>query len=91
MVCIRGVGKLALLIGLCWLCSSVQGHPLSRRSISEVQLMHNVREHKQVVERQDWLQVKLKNILSPSPNDSQKGKKGKYRTLFPLEPLSDLT
>uniref|UniRef100_A0A4W4G1C4 Parathyroid hormone n=1 Tax=Electrophorus electricus TaxID=8005 RepID=A0A4W4G1C4_ELEEL len=55
-----------------------------KRSISEVQLMHNVGEHKQVVERQDWLQVKLKTILIPSLNDSQKGLKGRNRTLFPV-------
>uniref|UniRef100_A0A3Q4H5B4 Parathyroid hormone n=1 Tax=Neolamprologus brichardi TaxID=32507 RepID=A0A3Q4H5B4_NEOBR len=35
-------------------------------TISEVQLMHNVREHKQVGERQDWLQEKLKGIIVAS-------------------------
>jgi len=49
----------------------------SKRSISEVQLMHNVREHKEMLERQDWLQLKLNNILIPSLNDSQKEQKGK--------------
>ncbi|ROL41195.1 Parathyroid hormone [Anabarilius grahami] len=48
-----------------------------KRSISEVQLMHNVREHKEMLERQDWLQLKLNNILIPSLNDSQKEQKGK--------------
>uniref|UniRef100_A0A3B5QTZ4 Parathyroid hormone n=1 Tax=Xiphophorus maculatus TaxID=8083 RepID=A0A3B5QTZ4_XIPMA len=38
-----------------------------KRSISEVQFMHNVQEHKQVGERQDWLQEKLKKIIIPSP------------------------
>uniref|UniRef100_A0A9J7ZGV5 Parathyroid hormone n=1 Tax=Cyprinus carpio carpio TaxID=630221 RepID=A0A9J7ZGV5_CYPCA len=52
----------------------LEGLPLSRRSISEVQLMHNVREHKEMLERQDWLQLKLNNIIIPSLNDSQKGK-----------------
>ncbi|XP_062381399.1 parathyroid hormone 1b [Sardina pilchardus] len=80
-------GRVAVVMSLCCLCWSlrVQGHPLRKRSISEVQLMHNVREHKQVAERQDWLQVKLKNILSPSPNDSQKGQRGKHRTLSSLQ------
>ncbi|XDV17466.1 hypothetical protein PO909_023318 [Leuciscus waleckii] len=54
----------------------LEGAPL-RRSISEVQLMHNVREHKEMLERQDWLQLKLNNILIPSLNDSQKEQKGK--------------
>uniref|UniRef100_A0A8C1LSL2 Parathyroid hormone n=1 Tax=Cyprinus carpio TaxID=7962 RepID=A0A8C1LSL2_CYPCA len=51
----------------------LEGLPL-RRSISEVQLMHNVQEHKEMLERQDWLQLKLNNIIIPSLNDSQKGK-----------------
>ncbi|XP_062869482.1 parathyroid hormone 1b [Trichomycterus rosablanca] len=73
----------AMLIILVWsLCHLValEGQPISKRSISEVQLMHNVGEHKQVVERQDWLQVKLKTIIIPSINESQKGQKGKSRT-----------
>lgn len=37
-----------------------------KRTISEVQLMHNVREHKQVGERQDWLQETLKDIIVAS-------------------------
>ncbi|KAF7703280.1 hypothetical protein HF521_022287 [Silurus meridionalis] len=65
------------------LCSLVhlEALPISKRSISEVQLMHNVGEHKQAVERQDWLQVKLKTVIIPSINDSQKGQKGKTRTI----------
>lgn len=49
--------------------------PYRKRSISEVQLMHNVREHKQVGERQDWLQDKLKNIIvtSAKPKHGQSG------------------
>ncbi|KAG5264183.1 hypothetical protein AALO_G00273090 [Alosa alosa] len=93
MMSMRVTGKMALIICLCCLCFSlrVQGQPLRKRSISEVQLMHNVREHKQVAERQDWLQVKLKNILSPSPNDSQKGQRGKHRTLISLQQHDRLT
>lgn len=41
-------------------------HSYRKRTISEVQLMHNVREHKQVGERQDWLQEKLKDIIVAS-------------------------
>lgn len=36
--------------------------------------MHNVQEHKQVGERQDWLQEKLKDIVvSAKPQDAQAG------------------
>lgn len=44
-----------------------------KRTISEVQLMHNVREHKQVGERQDWLQEKLKDIIVASARPQQSG------------------
>uniref|UniRef100_A0A8C6SJW7 Parathyroid hormone n=1 Tax=Neogobius melanostomus TaxID=47308 RepID=A0A8C6SJW7_9GOBI len=43
-----------------------EAKPLRKRTISEVQLMHNVREHKQVGERQDWLHEKLKDIIVAS-------------------------
>uniref|UniRef100_A0A3Q2GNI5 Parathyroid hormone n=1 Tax=Cyprinodon variegatus TaxID=28743 RepID=A0A3Q2GNI5_CYPVA len=51
-----------------------------KRSISEVQFMHNVQEHKQVGERQDWLQEKLKKIVLASP-------KPKYAKLGNLKSL----
>ncbi|XP_043100230.1 parathyroid hormone-like [Puntigrus tetrazona] len=79
MLPIRSLEKIVLIIVLWGLCSLLylEGRPLSKRSISEVQLMHNVREHKEMLERQDWLQLKLNNILIPSINDSQKEQKGK--------------
>nr|XP_055069779.1 parathyroid hormone 1b [Misgurnus anguillicaudatus] len=79
MSSIRSLEKTILVIVLWGLCSLLylEGLPVSKRSISEVQLMHNVREHKQVLNRQDWLQLKLNNILIPSSNDSQKEQKGK--------------
>ncbi|XP_052416599.1 parathyroid hormone 1b [Carassius gibelio] len=75
----RSLEKIMLFIVLWSLCGLpyLEGLPLSKRSISEVQLMHNVREHKEMIERQDWLQLKLNNIIIPSINDSQKEQKGK--------------
>lgn len=52
-----------------------------KRSISEVQLMHNVQEHKQVGERQDWLQEKLKGIIVAS-SKPQHGQSGNIKNLF---------
>ncbi|KAK5600948.1 BTB/POZ domain-containing protein 10 [Crenichthys baileyi] len=52
------------------------------RSISEVQFMHNVQEHKQVGERQDWLQEKLKKIIIASPKP-QHAKPGILKSLPP--------
>uniref|UniRef100_A0A3Q4M4U6 Parathyroid hormone n=1 Tax=Neolamprologus brichardi TaxID=32507 RepID=A0A3Q4M4U6_NEOBR len=53
-----------LLISLCLLHFSVhcQGRPLSKRTVSEVQFMHNLGEHKQVQERREWLQMRLRGI-----------------------------
>ncbi|XP_076880292.1 parathyroid hormone 1b [Brachyhypopomus gauderio] len=85
MSSIRAMDKTIVVIFLWSLCNLVlrlEGVPVGKRSISEVQLMHNVGEHKQALERQDWLQVKLKAVLIPSLNDSQKGQRGKNRTLF---------
>lgn len=57
-----------------------------KRSISEVQLMHNVREHKQVGERQDWLQEKLKDIIVASAKP-QHGQSRNIKNLLPNDVL----
>lgn len=44
--------------------------------------MHNVREHKQVGERQDWLQEKLKDIIVASAKP-QHGHSGNIKNLLP--------
>lgn len=45
-----------------------------KRTVSEVQLMHNHREHKQVQERRDWLQMRLQDIhTAPGGNSSSGG------------------
>lgn len=51
-----------------------------KRTISEVQLMHNVQEHKQVGERQDWLQEKLKDIIVAASVKPQCGRPEKLNT-----------
>uniref|UniRef100_A0AAX7VQ00 Parathyroid hormone n=1 Tax=Astatotilapia calliptera TaxID=8154 RepID=A0AAX7VQ00_ASTCA len=33
-----------------------------KRTVSEVQFMHNLGEHKQVQERREWLQMRLRGI-----------------------------
>jgi hypothetical protein len=55
----------------------------SKRTISEVQLMHNVQEHKQVSQRQDWLQAKLRDITVPTHDKGQHhGQTRKIRDIF---------
>lgn len=60
-----------------------------KRSISEVQLMHNLGEHKHVQERQDWLQMKLRDIHTASLRNAERGEKVRTRRLLP-EDLLDL-
>nr|AAQ73561.1 parathyroid hormone type-2 precursor [Takifugu rubripes]CAG26461.1 parathyroid hormone [Takifugu rubripes] len=59
----------------------IEAKPLRKRTISEVQLMHNVREHKQVGERQDWLQEKLKDVIVVSAKP-QHAHTGNIKSLF---------
>lgn len=48
-----------------------------KRTVSEVQLMHNHRQHKQVQERRDWLQMRLQDIhTAPGGNSSGGGEAG---------------
>uniref|UniRef100_A0A8C7QR85 Parathyroid hormone n=1 Tax=Oncorhynchus mykiss TaxID=8022 RepID=A0A8C7QR85_ONCMY len=88
---IRGLDVKVVLISLCILCYSTQseGRPVIKRSISEVQLMHNLGEHKHVQERQDWLQMKLRDIHTASLRNAERGEKVRTRRLLP-EDLLDL-
>lgn len=49
--------------------------------------MHNVREHKQVGERQNWLQGRLKDIIAASAKP-QHGQSGKSINILPNDVLS---
>ncbi|KAF3832659.1 hypothetical protein F7725_026324 [Dissostichus mawsoni] len=64
----------------------IEARPLRKRTISEVQLMHNVREHKQVGDRQDWLQEKLKDITVASAKP-QHGQSGNIVNICPKDVL----
>uniref|UniRef100_A0A8C5GWK2 Parathyroid hormone n=1 Tax=Gouania willdenowi TaxID=441366 RepID=A0A8C5GWK2_GOUWI len=84
MILLRHLEMLALLILL--VSFQTEARPLRKRkrTISEVQLMHNVREHKQVGERQEWLQKKLKDIIVTN-SKSQNGQSENDKYLFPNE------
>lgn len=55
--------------------------------------MHNLGEHKHVQERQDWLQMKLRNIHTASLRNMDRADRMKSRRLLPedLPELKDLT
>ncbi|NXE88203.1 PTHY protein, partial [Menura novaehollandiae] len=52
-----------ILCAICFFTNS-EGRPMMKRSVSEMQLMHNLGEHRHTVERQDWLQMKLQDVHS---------------------------
>uniref|UniRef100_A0A673XX58 Parathyroid hormone n=1 Tax=Salmo trutta TaxID=8032 RepID=A0A673XX58_SALTR len=85
---IRGLDIKVVLVSLCILYYSTlsEGRPLRKRSVSEVQLMHNLGEHKHVQLRQDWLQMKLRDIHTASLRNVEKVR---TRSLLP-EDLPDL-
>uniref|UniRef100_A0A3Q3KJ26 Parathyroid hormone n=1 Tax=Monopterus albus TaxID=43700 RepID=A0A3Q3KJ26_MONAL len=79
MFSLRYLETLALILFLASLL--IEAKPLRKRAISEVQLMHNVQEHKQVGERQEWLQEKLKDIIVTS-NRPKQGQSGNMKNLL---------
>ncbi|XP_043980400.1 parathyroid hormone-like [Gambusia affinis] len=67
-----------------------QGRPLSKRTVSEVQLMHNLRHHQQVQERREWLQTRIQDIHNAAGRPSSGDMEGWKRRLHPEE-LTELT
>uniref|UniRef100_A0A7N8XWL7 Parathyroid hormone n=1 Tax=Mastacembelus armatus TaxID=205130 RepID=A0A7N8XWL7_9TELE len=64
----RNLDYKIVFISLCILhiFTLCEGRPLRKRTVSEVQLMHNLGEHKQVQERREWLQMRLRGIHTAS-------------------------
>uniref|UniRef100_A0A3P9H5I6 Parathyroid hormone n=1 Tax=Oryzias latipes TaxID=8090 RepID=A0A3P9H5I6_ORYLA len=65
---LQGMDYRVLLISLCILHFSIhcQGRPLSKRTVSEMQLMHNLGQHKQVEDRREWLLMRVRGIHNPA-------------------------
>ncbi|NXA81095.1 PTHY protein, partial [Thryothorus ludovicianus] len=61
---IRNLARAAIILCAMCLFTTSDGRPMVKRSVSEMQLMHNVGEHRHTVERQDWLQMKLQDVHS---------------------------
>ncbi|XP_008278450.1 parathyroid hormone 1a [Stegastes partitus] len=96
----KNVDYKILFVSLCVFHLSVhcEGRPLRKRTVSEVQLMHNLGEHKQVQERRDWLQMRLRGIHTATAAAAGRDGSGeaagrRRRRLRPedLPELSDLT
>ncbi|NXG73903.1 PTHY protein, partial [Baryphthengus martii] len=64
MTSIKNLARTAIILyAICFFTNSA-GRPMMKRSVSEMQLMHNLGEHRHTVERQDWLQMKLQDVHS---------------------------
>ncbi|XP_004418512.1 PREDICTED: parathyroid hormone [Ceratotherium simum simum] len=55
------VKVMIVLFAICFLANS-DGKPVKRRSVSEIQLMHNLGKHLNSVERVEWLRKKLQDV-----------------------------
>ncbi|KAG7329543.1 hypothetical protein KOW79_007717 [Hemibagrus wyckioides] len=64
MVSTRSLHKTMVFLCLCVLYNSMRtdSRPLSRRSVSEVQLMHSIGVRKHIQQRQEWLQEHMQDI-----------------------------
>ncbi|XP_044049510.1 parathyroid hormone-like [Siniperca chuatsi] len=92
MVNMRNLDYKIVFISLCilHLFTLCEGRPLRKRTVSEVQLMHNLGEHKQVQERQEWLQMTLRGIHT-APARGSSGDAGRTRRRLSPEELPDLS
>lgn len=77
----------------CFANSNVNNCPdFNRRmALSEVQLMHNMGKHKQVQERQDWLQKRLEAIDTRAMSGTATSDKGRLVELTTKDPLPSVT
>ncbi|XP_026222346.1 parathyroid hormone 1a [Anabas testudineus] len=81
---------LFLLFCILYLAALCEGRPIRKRTVSEVQLMHNFGEHKQVQARQEWLQLRLRGIHTAPARDSSEEVDWAKSRLHPEE-LPNLT
>ncbi|XP_068004690.1 parathyroid hormone isoform X1 [Melanerpes formicivorus] len=64
MTSIKNLARIAIILYTICFFTNSDGRPMMKRSVSEMQLMHNLGEHRHTVERQDWLQMKLQDVHS---------------------------
>ncbi|NWH70445.1 PTHY protein, partial [Piaya cayana] len=64
MTSIKNLARTAIILYAIGFFTNSDGRPMMKRSVSEMQLMHNLGEHRHTVERQDWLQMKLQDVHS---------------------------
>ncbi|XP_037377584.1 parathyroid hormone [Talpa occidentalis] len=55
------VKVMVVMFAICFLAKS-DGKPVKKRSVSEIQLMHNLGNHLNSMERVEWLRRKLQDV-----------------------------
>ncbi|XP_044126349.1 parathyroid hormone [Bufo gargarizans] len=68
---ITDLTKLGLILCGASLFSGYEGKPVTRRAVSEMQLMHNYGDFRHTLQRQEWLQLKLQNLYPASVSTPQ--------------------
>ncbi|XP_040184630.1 parathyroid hormone [Rana temporaria] len=68
---ITDIAKLGLILCGVSLFSGYEGKPVTRRAISEMQLMHNYGDFRHTLQRQEWLQTKIQNLHPASVSTPQ--------------------
>ncbi|KAK2497758.1 hypothetical protein MC885_017527 [Smutsia gigantea] len=62
MMSAKGMIKVTIIMfAICFLAKS-DGKPAKKRSVSEIQLMHNLGKHLNSMERVEWLRKKLQDV-----------------------------
>ncbi|XP_012509702.1 PREDICTED: parathyroid hormone [Propithecus coquereli] len=84
MISAKDMAKVMIvMLAICFLSKS-DGIPVKKRSVSEIQFMHNLGKHLNSMERVEWLRKKLQDVrnfvalgapLAPRDGGSQKPRK----------------
>nr|DBA17626.1 TPA: hypothetical protein GDO54_003044 [Pyxicephalus adspersus] len=82
---ITDITKIGLILCGVSLFSAYEGKPVTRRAVSEMQLMHNYGDFRHTLQRQEWLQTKLQNMYPASVSTPQESTP-KVSETRPLKP-----
>ncbi|XP_045413533.1 parathyroid hormone [Lemur catta] len=84
MISAKDMAKVMIvMLAICFLTKS-DGKPVKKRSVSEIQFMHNLGKHLNSMERVEWLRKKLQDVrnfvalgapLAPRDGGSQRPRK----------------
>ncbi|XP_014699732.3 parathyroid hormone [Equus asinus] len=62
MISAKNMVKIMIVMFAIFLLAKSDGKPVRKRSVSEIQLMHNLGKHLNSVERVEWLRKKLQDV-----------------------------